>query len=139
MPETGGVCGRRRELGVMAAFLDGLRSGPSGLLLEGEAGIGKTTVWRAGVADAAARSCLVLSSRPAEAEAKLSFAALADLLGGVLERVLVALPGAPAECFAGGVAAEGSGGQPAGSRGCLCCFPRGDSLPGSSRPGTYRG
>lgn len=54
MPETGGVCGRRRELGVMAAFLDGLRSGPSGLLLEGEAGIGKTTVWRAGVADVAA-------------------------------------------------------------------------------------
>ena len=92
MPEIGGVFGRRRELDVVAAFLDGLRSGPSGLLLEGEAGIGKTTVWRAGVADAAARSCLVLSSRPAEAEAKLSFAALADLLGGVLERVLVGLP-----------------------------------------------
>jgi len=92
MPEIGGVFGRRRELDVVAAFLDGLRSGPSGLLLEGEAGIGKTTVWRAGVADAAARSCLVLSSRPAEAEAKMSFAGLADLLGGVLERVLAGLP-----------------------------------------------
>jgi hypothetical protein len=63
MPEIGGVSRRRRELGVVAAFLDGLRTGPSGLLLEGDAGIGKTTVWWAGVSDAAARSCLVLRSR----------------------------------------------------------------------------
>jgi DNA-binding NarL/FixJ family response regulator len=92
MPENRGVFGRGRELGALAAFLDGLRSGPSGLLLEGEAGIGKTTVWSAGVAEAAARSCLVLSSRPAEAEAKLSFAALADLLDGMVEPVLADLP-----------------------------------------------
>jgi DNA-binding CsgD family transcriptional regulator len=92
MSEIRGVFGRGRELGAVAAFLDGLRSGPSGLLLEGEAGIGKTTVWSAGVADAAARSYLVLSSRPAEAEATLSFAALADLLDGVLGRVLSDLP-----------------------------------------------
>ena len=60
MPEACGMFGRGRELGAVAAFLDGLPSGPSGLLLEGEAGIGKTTVWMAGVADAAARSYLVL-------------------------------------------------------------------------------
>jgi hypothetical protein len=82
MPETGGVFGRGRELAAVAVFLDGLPSGPSGLLLEGEAGIGKTTVWMAGVADAAARPYLVLSSRPAESEATLSFAALGDLLEG---------------------------------------------------------
>ena len=92
MPESRGVLGRGREVGVVAAFLDGLPSGPSGLLLEGEAGIGKTTVWAAGVADAAARSYLVLSSRPAESEATLSFAGLGDLLSGVLERVLAGLP-----------------------------------------------
>jgi DNA-binding NarL/FixJ family response regulator len=92
MPGIGGVFGRGRELAAVAAFLDGLRSGPSGLLLEGEPGIGKTTVWSVGVADAAARPYLVLSSRPAEAEAKLSFAGLADLLDGVLERVLAGLP-----------------------------------------------
>jgi hypothetical protein len=40
-------------------------------VLEGEAGIGKTTVWTAGIADAAARSYLVLSSRPTQSEAKL--------------------------------------------------------------------
>jgi DNA-binding CsgD family transcriptional regulator len=92
MPEVRRVFGRGRELGAVAAFLDRLRSGPSGLLLAGEAGIGKTTVWSAGVDDAVARSYLVLSSRPAEAEATLSFAALGDLLAEVIERVLPALP-----------------------------------------------
>ena len=92
MPESWKVIGRGRELDAMAAFLAGVPSGPSGLLLEGEAGIGKTTVWMAGVADAAARSYLVLSSRPAESEASLSFAGLGDLLDGALERVLGGLP-----------------------------------------------
>jgi DNA-binding CsgD family transcriptional regulator len=92
MPGSWRVVGRGRELGVVAAFLAEVPSGPSGLLLEGEAGIGKTTVWMAGVADAAARSYLVLSSRPAESEAALSFAGLGDLLDGALERVLAGLP-----------------------------------------------
>ena len=92
MPEACGMFGRGRELGAVAAFLDGLPSGPSGLLLEGEAGIGKTTVWMAGVADAAARSYLVLQARPTESEATLSFAALGDLMDGVIERVLAGLP-----------------------------------------------
>ena len=92
MPEACGVFGRGRELSAVAAFLDEVPSGPSVLLLEGEAGIGKTTVWRAGVADAAARSFLVLSSRATESEATLLFAALGDLLDGVLERVLAELP-----------------------------------------------
>lgn len=69
MPGSWSVIGRGRELGAVAAFLDGVPSGPSGLLVEGEAGIGKTTVWMAGVADATARPYLVLSSRPAESEA----------------------------------------------------------------------
>ena len=92
MPETRGLLGRGRELGAVAAFLDGLPSGLSGLVLEGEAGIGKTSMWLAGVADAGARSYLVLSSRPTESEATLSFAGLGDLLDGVLERVIAGLP-----------------------------------------------
>lgn len=88
--DTGGVAGRERELATVTAFLDTLPSGPSGLLLEGEAGIGKTTVWDAGVAGAAARSYVILRSRPAESEVTLSFAAPADL-GGVLSARLAAL------------------------------------------------
>ena len=84
-----GVVGRDRELAAVAAFLDAVRSGPCGLVLEGVAGIGKTTVWSAGVALAAGRSYTVLPARPAESEATLSFAALGDLLDGVLDRPLL--------------------------------------------------
>lgn len=87
-----GVVGRDREMAAVAAFLDGVPSGPCGLLLEGAAGIGKTTVWSAGTALAAERSYTVLSCRPAESEATLSFAALGDLLEGVLDRALPGLP-----------------------------------------------
>jgi dipeptidyl aminopeptidase/acylaminoacyl peptidase len=59
-----GVVGRDRELAAVAAFLDAVPSGPRGLLLEGEAGIGKTTVWGAGAAWTAGRSYTVLSCRP---------------------------------------------------------------------------
>jgi hypothetical protein len=87
-----GVVGRDREMAAVAAFLDALPSGPCGLVLEGAAGIGKTTVWRAGAARAAGRSYTVLSCRPAGSEATLSFAALGDLLDGVLDRALPRLP-----------------------------------------------
>jgi DNA-binding CsgD family transcriptional regulator len=87
-----GVVGRDREMAAVAAFLDAVPSGPCGLVLEGEAGAGKTTVWGAGAVRAAGRSYTVLSSRPAESEATLSFAALGDLLDGVLDDGLPRLP-----------------------------------------------
>ena len=89
---TAGVVGRDREMAEVEAFLGAVTSGPCGLLLEGEAGIGKTTVCSAGAALAAGRSYTVLSSRPAESEARLSFAALGDLMGGVLDQALPQLP-----------------------------------------------
>ena len=91
MPGTG-VVGRDREMAAVAAFLDAVGSGSAGLVLEGAAGIGKTTVWAAGAALAAGRGYTVLSCRPAESEARLSFAALGDLLGGVLEEAVAGLP-----------------------------------------------
>src|SRR5262249_59116621 len=79
-------------MAAVAAFLDAVGSGSAGLVLEGAAGIGKTTVWAAGAALATGRGFTVLSCRPAESEARLSFAALGDLLGGVLEEALAGLP-----------------------------------------------
>jgi hypothetical protein len=61
------------------------------LLLEGEGGIGKSTLWRAGVAAARESRFCVLTARPAPAEAALSYAGLADLLDGHLD-VLGELP-----------------------------------------------
>jgi DNA-binding CsgD family transcriptional regulator len=57
------------------------------LVLEGEAGIGKTTLWLAGVERAQERGFRVLAARPAEAESELSFSALGDLLAHVHEQV----------------------------------------------------
>jgi DNA-binding CsgD family transcriptional regulator len=80
-----GVVGRERELSLAEGFLDSARERFSVLSLEGEAGIGKTTVWREAVRLAEERGFRVLACRPAEAEARLTFAALADLLEPVPE------------------------------------------------------
>ena len=76
------VVGRVDELSRLDAFLDGLVDGPAALVLDGASGIGKTTLWDRGVAAAVQRGWRVLSIRPAESEATLSFAGLADLLEG---------------------------------------------------------
>ena len=74
-----GIVGREGELARVRSFVGSVSEGPSALLLEGAAGIGKTTLWHAGVSVARARGHRVLSSRAAESEARLSYAALGDL------------------------------------------------------------
>jgi predicted ATPase len=87
------MIGRERELAAADDFLDGLTEGAAALVLEGEPGIGKTMLWAATIARAEQRDCRVMSCRPAEAEAKLSYAALADLLSSVEEEAFQGLPG----------------------------------------------
>ena len=84
--------GRQAEFARIASFLDAVPTGPEALFLGGDAGIGKSALWLDTLAQARARSYTVLSSRPTEAEAKLSFAALGDLLEGVVDEALDALP-----------------------------------------------
>jgi DNA-binding CsgD family transcriptional regulator/tetratricopeptide (TPR) repeat protein len=66
---------------------------PSGLVIAGEPGIGKTTLWLSGVARARELGFRVLSTRADEAESVLSYAAVADLLDDVESDVLESLPG----------------------------------------------
>ena len=47
--KPGFVVGRERELAAVGAFLVAVPDGPRALLVEGEAGMGKTTVWLAAV------------------------------------------------------------------------------------------
>jgi DNA-binding CsgD family transcriptional regulator len=76
------VIGRESERLIVERFLD--QHGDGGVLvLTGEPGIGKTTLWEAGVEAARRREMLTLSARPSGAEAHLSFAGLIDLLEGV--------------------------------------------------------
>src|SRR3954470_1847390 len=88
---AGEVVGRETELASLADFLDRVALGPAALVLAGEAGVGKTELWRAAVAEGRERGYRVLEARPAEAEGELAFAGLADLLGGAREEI-AALP-----------------------------------------------
>src|SRR4051812_26478534 len=77
------VVGRGEELEALERFIDSLAGGASVLLLEGEPGIGKTTLLRAGVDAARRRGLRVLWCATSPSEARLSYASVADLLGGV--------------------------------------------------------
>jgi hypothetical protein len=87
---SGAIVGRDLELEVVATFL--AAPPPATLLLQGPAGIGKTTVWRAGVERARADGHRVLLTRPLEVEAASSFAGLGDLLGELYDEAAGELP-----------------------------------------------
>ena len=87
-----GVVGREHELSTIGEFLGAGRERYVGLVLEGDPGIGKTTLWWEAIRTAEASGYRVLRSRPAEAEARLAFASLADLLAPVEEDVFFCLP-----------------------------------------------
>jgi predicted ATPase len=84
-----GILGREAEIAEITRFIESTPDGPSALILGGAAGIGKTTLWNAGVALAVETGHQVLACRAAESEARLSYAALGDLL----EVELPELPG----------------------------------------------
>jgi DNA-binding CsgD family transcriptional regulator len=82
------VVGRDAELASIRDFVSGISEGASVLVLEGEAGMGKTTLWGAGVDAAEAAGWRVLRAQPSESEIALSFSGLGDLLEPVLDEVL---------------------------------------------------
>src|SRR6266568_830697 len=86
------IIGRRDELRVLDAFVESAAGGGQALLLEGDAGIGKTILWEKALRGAGVRDFRVLRSRPTQSEAQVAFAAVGDLLvpavsSGVLERL----------------------------------------------------
>jgi predicted ATPase len=83
------IVGREAELEQIRQLFE--LDGPAGLVIEGEAGIGKTTLWLHGVEEAR-RRWTVLVARPAEGETSLPFSALGDLLEPVLDSAVSGLP-----------------------------------------------
>src|SRR6266487_4174236 len=67
------VIGRSKEFDSLTLFLDAVVEGPAAFLIEGEAGIGKTALWKQAVDLALRRSYRVLACRPADSETRLSF------------------------------------------------------------------
>ncbi len=79
-----GLAGRERELGRVEAFLEAGTAGARGLVIRGEAGIGKTALWRAALERVrAAAGAVVLVARPAEEESPASLVGLLDLFDTV--------------------------------------------------------
>jgi len=86
------VVGRDAELISVYDFLDRAGRERATLVLEGEPGIGKSTLWQAAVEHGRSMHGRVLSARPVEAEIGIPYVGLGDLLEGVLEDVLARLP-----------------------------------------------
>jgi DNA-binding CsgD family transcriptional regulator len=86
------IVGRDQEIVAIERMLDRAIEGPTALLLAGEAGIGKTTLWRIGLDIAGERGFRVLAAAPAEADSELPYATLGDLLRSVADTALPGLP-----------------------------------------------
>ena len=86
------VVGRDAELASLHDFVERAMAGSAALVLEGEAGMGKTTLWRAAVEHAQSLGLTVLQAQPVESETTLSYTGIGDLLDPVLEEALQPLP-----------------------------------------------
>ena len=96
---VGGDLVRFAEWRQVHRFAEGVRASPAALALQGEAGAGKSTLWRAGIETAAAAGHRVLRSEPSASETDLSFAGLSDLLIDVLSLVEAQIPGPQREAL----------------------------------------
>jgi DNA-binding CsgD family transcriptional regulator len=84
---------RRRAVDqAVVDFLSAVPEAPSALVIEGDAGIGKTTLWLNTLDRARERGFVVLASRAVASESVLAYAALADLLSDVDESIWADLP-----------------------------------------------
>ncbi|HWB56864.1 MAG TPA: AAA family ATPase [Gaiellaceae bacterium] len=116
------VIGRQEELESLDDFLESLRASPAGLALVGDAGVGKTTLWRAGADAARNLGYRVLETRPAAAEARLAFAGLGDLLGDGLDELLGELPSPQADALRVALLLEQPQGSPPDERAVAVAF-----------------
>jgi DNA-binding CsgD family transcriptional regulator len=108
---AGEFFGRDAELLSIGSFLDSLAHGPATLVLAGQAGTGKTTLLRAGSAQAADRGYIRLGTMPARSDLRLGFAGLSDLLERCLH-VLDELPSPQARALRVALLLEESPPQP---------------------------
>jgi len=78
-----GLVARDAELAVIAGVLDQEPAPVQALVLEGEPGVGKTSLWEQALVGAQDRGLRVLSARASASETELPFAGMIDLLDGV--------------------------------------------------------
>ena len=88
----GGTTQRVAESRAVHDLLTRARIGPAGLVVEGEAGIGKSTLMFGAAAEAESRGFRVLSTQGSPAEVTFAYASVADLLREVDSETLTSLP-----------------------------------------------
>ncbi len=86
-----GLLERAAELAAIDWLVSAADDGPAALVLEGEAGIGKTVLWEQGIARALHRGHEVLSVRVRPADTALPFLGLAELLDPIADTVVRSL------------------------------------------------
>ena len=111
------IVGRDEELSLVTAFLEAPNGLAAALVLEGEAGIGKSTLWRHGIDVARENGFHVLETRPSQSETALSFAGLGDLLGEAADDLLPELPPPQARALEVALLLRDPGGAPPDQRG----------------------
>jgi DNA-binding CsgD family transcriptional regulator len=75
-----GEPGRSAEARVVEDFLASASTAPCALVIEGDPGIGKTTLWLSALDQARERGFAVLAARASATDSVLAYASLADLL-----------------------------------------------------------
>jgi DNA-binding CsgD family transcriptional regulator len=86
------VVGRGVELAAVERLLSRASKEPAGLVLQGEPGIGKTTLWFAARTMASERGFQVLTARPTRTESGLPLGAFGDLFADVSPDIAARLP-----------------------------------------------
>jgi len=129
------IIGREEELALLHSFIGEVDREPAALVLEGDAGIGKSTLWVAGVEHARLAGLRVFATRPAEAEHGLAHVGLADLFEGSLDDVLPELPAPRRRALEVALLLEEASGDPVdpravalGVRGALQLLSEGEPL-----------
>jgi DNA-binding NarL/FixJ family response regulator len=100
------LVGREEEVSRLHRFVDDVGEGPRAFAIRGDAGIGKTVLWRAGVEAAEEVGVRVLAARCVEAEMPLAFGGLADLLETAFAEVAEEVPAPQRELLAVAVGRE---------------------------------
>jgi hypothetical protein len=86
------LVGRSAELRTVVEFLKSTAERATALVIEGEAGIGKTALWSASVQQARERGFRVLSTQAVQANSALAHAVVADLISDVGRAAVRGLP-----------------------------------------------
>lgn len=84
--------GRQRETELVDGLVDPSGSDVDGLVVVGEPGIGKSSLWLRGVVSASRSGFQVLATTCVEAESEMPYAGLEDLFGGLLDEQGAVLP-----------------------------------------------